>query len=146
MFSNGAWYPDPMPTPSRLQSGGVLAPDGTVIPFAASCPPDMAPDPATLTCVAAPGTRNVNYECGGLLAPLGVAGCIPESLESPTPAAPIVSRSRAIGWDACGGREQAKDQLVLDEAGLGQGGRFFGCLLFAIAVTAAARALTGGRS
>ena len=71
------WYPDTMPNPPRLPDGGILAPDGSYIPFAASCPPDTTPDQATLRCVSSPGAVNVNYGCGGALAPLGTPGCEP---------------------------------------------------------------------
>lgn len=69
------YYPSVMPKPVRLPDGSVLAQDGTLIPFAASCPPDTAPDPATLSCIPWPGARNVNYECGGALVPLSAPGC-----------------------------------------------------------------------
>jgi hypothetical protein len=69
------FYPSVMPRPVRLADGSVLAQDGTLIPFAASCPPDTAPDPATRTCTPWPGARNVNYECGGALVPLDAPGC-----------------------------------------------------------------------
>lgn len=72
---NLAAYPTVMPTPVRLSDGSVLAQDGTLIPFAASCPPDTSPDPAARTCVPFPGARNVNYECGGALVPLSSSGC-----------------------------------------------------------------------
>lgn len=70
-----AAYPTILPTPQRLSDGSVLAQDGTLLPFAASCPPDTAPDPRTLTCTPFPGARNVNYECGGALVPLTAPGC-----------------------------------------------------------------------
>ncbi|MBK7927076.1 MAG: hypothetical protein IPJ98_06115 [Bryobacterales bacterium] len=66
-----------MPNPPRLPDGGILAPDGSYIPFAASCPPETAPDLATRSCVSSPGAMNVNYGCGGALAPLGTPGCEP---------------------------------------------------------------------
>lgn len=64
-----------MPTPPRLADGSVLTQQGLLLPFAASCPPDTTPDPATRTCVPYPGARNINYECGGVLVPPGAPGC-----------------------------------------------------------------------
>lgn len=154
MFKDGAWYPDPMPTPTRLANGAILGANSEVIPFAASCPPDTEPDPKTMTCRPSPGARNVNYECGGALAPLGSPGCIPGVVESPMPAipapvqgAPLVWKSAPLGWPVCGGRLGEKNEIVRAEIEATEGnGGWLGCLLFACVITGLVRAATGGRS
>lgn len=74
------WYPvRPLET-RRLANGDLYVPStDQVIPFGASCPPGYTPtDPTDWrhpACLPMAGTRNVLYECGGLLAPLGSPGC-----------------------------------------------------------------------
>ena len=72
---NDVAYPVTLPSPPRLADGSVLTQQGLLLPFAASCPPETTPDPATTTCVPYPGARNINYECGGVLVPPGAPGC-----------------------------------------------------------------------
>jgi hypothetical protein len=71
----GVRYPETMPSPPRLANGDVITPSGAVLPFGASCPPETAPDAASLTCLPFAGARNINYECGGVLVPPAAAGC-----------------------------------------------------------------------
>lgn len=142
------WYPDAMPNPPRLPDGGILAPDGSYIPFAASCPPDTAPDQATLRCVSSPGAVNVNYGCGGALAPLGTPGC--EPVPARAAARLAVEAVAATGirprWPGC----DCDQTLMNDERGREDGVVACGsrppqssgaCLVFAVLILAA---LVGG--
>lgn len=70
----GPFYPAVMPSPVRNADGSITLPDGSVLPFAASCPPDTEPTPGGV-CVPSPGVRNINWECGGVLVPAGAGGC-----------------------------------------------------------------------
>ena len=84
------WIP-PGLNVNRQPDGSVIAPDGTRVPPFAACAPDTVYDHAAGLCVAAPGARNIMYECGGLLAPWGST---PECIDDFAPAAhtaPVVS-------------------------------------------------------
>lgn len=75
MIQNGIVYPDPLPSPVRLPDGSVRTIDGAILPFAASCPPNTSPNPATLSCESWPGADNINFACNGSLVAPGAAGC-----------------------------------------------------------------------
>lgn len=81
----GFWYPSTAPQVERLANGDIRGPGGVVIPFAASCPPDTQPDPASNTCTPAPGVDNVNFQCGSQLVPLNSPGCSGEYAVVPAP-------------------------------------------------------------
>lgn len=140
------FYPSVMPSPVRLADGSVLAQDGSLIPFAASCRPDTAPDPATLSCVPWPGARNVNYECGGALVPLAAPGC------GAAPGGPV--RTQAMyereqvtadgirpAWAGCHCEESSSSTGTTAQAEPGRGRSRFdervACFVLALAVGAA---------
>ena len=144
------WYPDTMPKPPRLPDGGILAPDGSYIPFAASCPPETAPDQTTRSCVSSPGAVNVNYGCGGALAPLGTPGC--EPVPARAAARLAVEAVTATGirprWSGC----DCEKTFSNDDTGAEDGKRACGsgrptnsgaCLVFGVLILAAL--IGGGR-
>jgi hypothetical protein len=73
------WYPTSLVPHVRLSNGDIMrSSDSAVLRFGASCPPNTAPTLPGFPpqCLSSPGQLNVNYECGGFLAPLNVApGC-----------------------------------------------------------------------
>lgn len=92
------WMPNVLPTPRRLPNGDAFAADGTLVPFAASCPPGTGPNEATRTCLPEPGAINVNYGCGGAFAPLGTPGC--ERIQTRAQAKKIPSPSNCYSFSA----------------------------------------------
>ncbi len=123
---NQGWYPSSWLPTKRMPDGSLLLPDGTMLPFGAACPPETAPDLASNTCIASPGARNVNFECGGLLAPLGSPGCEVPGASTMVMAPPSMaddfappSRDGFVPWpDACGGRNPDPDPGAGGSTGL----------------------------
>jgi MYXO-CTERM domain-containing protein len=117
----GVRYPEPMPNPPRLANGDVLTPTGAVLPFGASCPPGTSPDAASLTCLPFEGARNINYECGGMLASPTAAGCdntVPAFAYMDTYVAPPVAMVEARpAWEHC-----TEETLLRADAGCNCGG------------------------
>lgn len=110
----------------RLENGDLVVPNGypcqiykgcppqaIVIPFAASCPPDT--EPFMGQCIPSPGTPNVNYGCGGLLAPLGIEGCLQQQSNQQ-----VVRYSSGGGGDCipfggdCGGGRMTLEPDTMD--------------------------------
>jgi len=140
------WYPTTMPSPRRLPDGGIVA-DGTYIPFGASCAPGSSPDAATRTCVPSPGALNVNYECGGILAPLGTPGCaaIPARAAAQLASDAVAATGITPRWPlcACNEKTNTRGPAVGKQSSAAPDSSLIVCFAFAAAILAA---VLGGRN
>lgn len=163
------YYPDSVAAVDRLPNGDVRLANGSILPKEASCPPDYTWDLASGTCVPYPGAENVNFQCGGVLAPWGSNGCRQDDgglLPAPiAPAPAVVAQSlfteetdRYMLWSACHPVSQTLDEWAASlpsscasaagsPASSGGGGLLslgaFGCLIVGLAVFGAAADVLG---
>lgn len=117
--AEGVFYPDTTPNPQRLPDGSLVTPSGAVLPFAASCPPNTTPNPATLACDPWPGARNINWECGGALVPAGAAGCqslpLTETMPPGFEERALRTSGDLISWTRDSWSSCYRDDLPLDQ-------------------------------